>query len=81
MEPLDFLLDLLIVFAVAGCVVFLFHRLRVPSVVGLLVGGLVTGPYGLGLVHETEHVPRALRRHAVGHVEHCGRLQAFERPR
>jgi monovalent cation:H+ antiporter-2, CPA2 family len=56
MEPVSFLKDLLIVFAVAGGVVFLFHQLRVPSVVGLLVAGVVTGPYGLGLVRDTEHV-------------------------
>src|SRR5688500_141177 len=56
MEPLGFLRDLLIVFAVAGAVVFLFHRLRVPSVVGLLVAGVLTGPGGLRLIHDTEHV-------------------------
>jgi CPA2 family monovalent cation:H+ antiporter-2 len=56
MEPISFLRDLLIVFTVAAVVVFIFHQLRVPSLVGLLVAGVVTGPYGLGLIHDTEHV-------------------------
>jgi CPA2 family monovalent cation:H+ antiporter-2 len=56
MEAFGFLGDLLIVFAVAAAVVFLFQRLRVPSVVGLLVAGVLIGPYGLSLIHETERV-------------------------
>ena len=56
MEPFAFLRDLLIVFAVAAGVVFLFQRLRVPSVVGLLVAGVLIGPYGLSLIHDTERV-------------------------
>lgn len=56
MEELEILEDLLIVYVVSGLVVFLFHRVRVPSVVGLLVAGVVVGPYGLGLVGEVEQV-------------------------
>jgi CPA2 family monovalent cation:H+ antiporter-2 len=56
MEPLGFLRDLLIVFAVAAGVVFLFQRLRVPSIVGQLVAGVLIGPYGLSLIDETENV-------------------------
>ncbi|MFM8733974.1 MAG: cation:proton antiporter [Pirellulales bacterium] len=47
-----FLTDLVIVFAVAAAVVFAFGRLRLPSVVGLLVAGVVAGPYGLSLVSD-----------------------------
>lgn len=56
MESLDFLTDLLIAFAVAGGVVFLLHRLRVPAVVGLLIAGMLTGPYGLSLVQKVKTV-------------------------
>jgi CPA2 family monovalent cation:H+ antiporter-2 len=56
MEPLHFLRDLLIVFAAAGTVVFLFHWLRAPSVVGLLIAGVLTGPQGLGWVRDTDHI-------------------------
>jgi len=47
-----FLADLVIVFAVATAVVFAFGRARVPSVVGLLVAGVLVGPYGLSLVSD-----------------------------
>jgi len=46
------LTDLVIVFAVAAAVVFAFGRLRLPSVVGLLVAGVLVGPYGLSLVSD-----------------------------
>ncbi len=51
-----FLADLLVVFAVTAVVVFAFGRARVPSVIGLLVSGLVVGPYGLSLVADIESV-------------------------
>ena len=51
-----FLSDLLVVFAVTAVVVFLFGRARVPSVVGLLVSGVLVGPYGLSLVADVESV-------------------------
>jgi CPA2 family monovalent cation:H+ antiporter-2 len=50
------LTDLLIVFAVAGVVVYLFQLLRVPAVVGLLVAGVVVGPHALGWVANSEDV-------------------------
>ena len=51
-----FLSDLLVVFAVTAVVVFLFGRAQIPSVIGLLVSGLVVGPYGLSLVDDLESV-------------------------
>lgn len=56
MEDLGLLTDLLVVFVVAASVVFLFHRLRIPAVVGLLAAGVVVGPSGLKLVHDVENV-------------------------
>ena len=53
------LTDLVIVFAVAAAVVFAFGRLRLPSVVGLLVAGVLVGPYGLSLVSDL-HVVEVL---------------------
>ena len=50
------LTDLVVVFAVATAVVFAFGRARVPSVVGLLVAGVLVGPYGLSLVSDVEVV-------------------------
>jgi CPA2 family monovalent cation:H+ antiporter-2 len=56
MGGVHFLGDLLIAFAAAGAVVFLFHRLRLPSVVGLLAAGVAVGPHGLGLIRDPEHI-------------------------
>lgn len=51
-----FLADLLVVFAVTAAVVFAFGRARIPSVVGLLVSGVLVGPYGLSLVSDVRSV-------------------------
>ncbi len=51
-----FLADLLVVFAVTAVVVFLFGRAQIPSVIGLLVSGVIVGPYGLSLVDDLESV-------------------------
>lgn len=51
-----FLADLLVVFAVTAVVVFVFGHVRLPSVVGLLVSGVLVGPYGLSLVADVETV-------------------------
>lgn len=49
--------DLVIIFSFSTIVLYLFHRFRVPAIVGLLLTGIVVGPYGLGLanaVHQVE---------------------------
>lgn len=56
MEHFEFLYDLLIVYAVAGLVVFAFQKLSIPTVIGLLVAGVLVGPSGLGLVADQERV-------------------------
>jgi CPA2 family monovalent cation:H+ antiporter-2 len=48
--------DIFIIFGVAVGVAFLCHRLRIPTVVGLIIAGVIAGPYGLGLVTETHAV-------------------------
>lgn len=48
--------QLLLVFAVAGVVVYVFQLIRVPAVVGLLVAGVVVGPNALGWVANSEEV-------------------------
>ncbi len=49
--------DIVIIFGLAVAVLLLFHFLRLPAVVGLLLTGILAGPYGFGLikaVHEVE---------------------------
>ena len=53
---LSALRDLVIIFALSIGILLLSHRLRLPSIVGLLLTGVIVGPYGLGLVHDIEVV-------------------------
>ena len=52
MEELGLGLDLIIVLAAAIAGGILARRLRLPIILGYLVGGIAIGPYGFGLVHE-----------------------------
>ena len=55
-DPGPPLVELLFVFGGAGIVVYLFQKLGLPSVVGLLAAGVLIGPTSLGLVTDTEQV-------------------------
>lgn len=49
--------DLVVVLGLSVVVTVLFHRIKVPTIVALLVTGVLVGPHGLGLikaVHEVE---------------------------
>lgn len=56
MDEFDMLRDLLVIFVVACVVVYLLQLMRFPPMVGLLLAGVLMGPYGLGLVQEVERV-------------------------
>jgi len=54
---MPFLSDIVIIFGLSIAVLFIFHRLRLPAIVGFLLTGIVAGPHGLALikaVHEVE---------------------------
>lgn len=48
--------DILIIFGLSAVVLYICHRLKVPVIVGFLLTGLLSGPYGLGLVREIKAV-------------------------
>lgn len=50
MTQLPLLRDLVVVFAGSLLVVLVFHRLRLPSLPGFIVAGMLLGPNALGLV-------------------------------
>ena len=50
MTPLPLLRDLVVVFGGSLVVVLVFHRLRLPSLPGFIVAGMLLGPNALGLV-------------------------------
>jgi CPA2 family monovalent cation:H+ antiporter-2 len=55
-EELNIGLDLLIVLVTAIAGGMLARWLRLPIILGYLVGGIAIGPYGLGLVQDTETI-------------------------
>lgn len=48
--------DLVIVLAAAMPIVLVFQRLRVPTVVGFLIAGVLIGPHGIGVIADDAHV-------------------------
>jgi CPA2 family monovalent cation:H+ antiporter-2 len=54
MEPL--VRSLVLVFLIAGAFLHLFHRLRLPSIVGLLLAGVLIGPHGLGVLRDRSQI-------------------------
>lgn len=56
MPPHPVLSELLAIFAVSVVVVFLFQKLRLPSIAGFLVAGSLIGPSGLNLVSDTGQI-------------------------
>lgn len=52
----ELLKSLVIIFGASSLVVFLLHRLKIPSLIGFLVAGVIIGPYGIRLVEDTHAV-------------------------
>lgn len=48
--------DVLIIFGLSVAVLYICHRVRVPTVVGFLLTGLLAGPHGLGLVKAVDAI-------------------------
>ncbi len=56
MHALTFLKSLVIILTISAVVVFLLQRIRVPSIVGFLLAGILLGPHGFHLLKETETI-------------------------
>ncbi|MDZ7344818.1 MAG: cation:proton antiporter, partial [candidate division KSB1 bacterium] len=56
MHDLSFLYELFVVFCSATIVVLIFHRLKLPHIVGFLVCGILVGPQGLNLITRLEDI-------------------------
>ncbi|RJQ45452.1 MAG: potassium transporter KefB [Nitrospiraceae bacterium] len=52
MHELVFLKSLIIILGISACVVFILHRMRISSIVGFLLAGMLLGPYGLQFVED-----------------------------
>src|SRR3990172_1251360 len=47
---------LVIIFGISSIVVYILHRAQIPSIVGFLVAGVLIGPYGVGLIKDTDAI-------------------------
>ncbi|HEY4644615.1 MAG TPA: cation:proton antiporter, partial [Bacteroidota bacterium] len=56
MQQLPFLKDFVIILAAAVLIIFLSHRVRLPSIVGFLITGMLIGPFGLNFVSQREQI-------------------------
>ena len=50
--------ELILLLAVSLPITFLFHKMRLPALVGFLITGIVLGPHGAALVTDTSVVER-----------------------
>jgi len=51
-----FLTDLIVIFGVSVLVILILHRLRLPTITGFLISGMLLGPHGLSLVSDIERI-------------------------
>jgi len=52
----DILKDVVIIFALSTFVNFIFTKIRIPTLVGYLLTGIVAGPYLLGIIHSPHEI-------------------------
>jgi len=52
----EFLKSLEIIFVASAVVILLLYKLKIPSLVGFIVAGIIIGPYGIGIVKDTHFI-------------------------
>ncbi len=57
-QEITILRELIILLAVSLPITFLFHKLRLPALVGFLITGIILGPYGSAVITDTTTVER-----------------------
>lgn len=55
-HTLPLLQDVLLLLLASVPIAFLFNRLRLPTIVGFMITGVLIGPYGLGLIENAEAI-------------------------
>ena len=56
MHTVQFLEELLIVLMATIAIVFFFQKIRLPTIVGFLLAGVIIGPSGIGLIKNVDEV-------------------------
>ncbi len=57
-QEITILRELIILLAVSLPITYLFHRAKLPALVGFLITGVLIGPYGAAVITETQVVER-----------------------
>ncbi|MDH5202135.1 MAG: monovalent cation:proton antiporter-2 (CPA2) family protein [Nitrospirota bacterium] len=52
----EVLKSLVIIFGTSALVVFVLHKLKIPTVVGFLVAGILIGPYGIRIIEDIQSI-------------------------
>ncbi len=52
----EFLKSLEVIFIASAVVVFLLHKVKIPSLVGFIIAGIVIGPYGMRIIKDTHAI-------------------------
>jgi monovalent cation:H+ antiporter-2, CPA2 family len=55
-HDLPLLQDLLLLLLASVPIAFIFNRLRLPTIVGFMITGVLIGPYGLGLIRDAHAI-------------------------
>ena len=53
---LEFLYSLVLIFGISAFLLFVLGKLKIPSIVGFLVAGVLIGPYGFDLVKDVHEI-------------------------
>ena len=53
MEGILFINKLLIILGFSIPVIYLFNKIKLPSIIGFLITGVIIGPFGLRLIDDT----------------------------
>lgn len=53
---LSLLIDIVIIFALSTSVNYLFTKIKVPTIIGYLLTGVIAGPYALGVIREPHSI-------------------------
>jgi len=56
MQELVFLKSLIIILGISAFVVYILHRVKIPSIVGFLLAGMLLGPHGLHFIHDSKTI-------------------------
>lgn len=48
--------DVVLILGLSVLIILIFHRFKIPSILGFLLAGIIIGPYGLSLIRDTHDV-------------------------